>query len=196
MSKKECHRKKKALGYIHWQNDWAEQTIAFKIPKKNDIYYIIYGDSNLYTSLTDAINRINLKIEYAVMNDANKIVAYLSDRPSIGTFFELWIDSKKVQDISVLIKHKQKQIVFTNLPKNIAPSDLVEIRANNTFLPTKVLMGNYLNNFYYPKDDMGVVFNQATISLRIWAPTATKVEILLYNQDLPNSRKNQIIYMH
>jgi pullulanase len=119
------------LWNIHWQNDWSEQTIAFKISKKNDTYYIIYGDFNIYTSLTDVINRINPKIEYAVMKDANKIVTDLSDRHSIGTFFELWINSKKVQDISVLIKHKQKQIVLTNLLKNIAPSDLVEIRLSN-----------------------------------------------------------------
>jgi len=186
--KKHLIARKRQWG-VNWQNEWAEQTIGFKIPKKNHNYYIVHGDSKIYKSLTDVINRTNPKIKYAVMNDATKIIAHISDKPLVGTRFELWIDSEKVQDISVLIKHKHRQLIFTNLPSDIDPSKLIEIRANNTFLPAKVLMGNYLDNFYYPKDDMGVVFNQTNISLRIWAPTATKVEVLLYNQDLPNSRK-------
>lgn len=36
---------------------------------------------------------------------------------------------------------------------------------------------------------MGVTFSQNTISLRLWAPTAKKVEVLLYNKDLANNKE-------
>lgn len=180
---------RKKLWSLYWHNDWAEQTNSFDISEKNDNYYIVYGDSVIYTSLIDVINRTNPRIKYAVMDEADKIVAYLSDTPLIGTFFELWINSQKVEDVDLIIKYNSQQLIFTNLPKNINGSDLIEIRANNTFLPTKVLMRNYLDKFFYPKSDMGIKFNNSTMSLRLWAPTAKKVEVLLYNEDLPTNKK-------
>ncbi|GAB4222666.1 MAG: type I pullulanase [Francisella sp.] len=172
----------------HWYNDWAEQTNSFKISKKNHNYYIIYGDADIYTSLTDVVRKTNPRIIHAIMNEASQIVAYLSDIPRIGTFFELWINSKKVENVEVIVKHRSKQIIFKNLPY-INPYDLVEIRANNTFNAKQVLMGDYLNKFYYP-DNIGVYFSDDFISLRIWAPTAIKVEVLIYNKDLNNNKKN------
>ncbi|ASG68435.1 type I pullulanase [Francisella halioticida] len=174
---------------MHWHNEWAEQTNSFDISEQYNNYYIIQGDAHIYTSLIDVINRTNPKIEYTVMDQSDKIKAYLSDKPQIGTLFELWINSSKVADIDIIIKEKSQQIIFTNLPSNIKGSDLIEIRANNIFLPTKVLMGNYLDKFYYPKNDMGVIFNENIISLRLWAPTAKKIEVLLYNEDSPNNKK-------
>lgn len=171
---------------MHWQNDWAEQTGTFKACGNYDNYYIIYGDPYLYTSLTDVINRTNAKINYAVLDEPDKVVAYLSDTPLIGTLFELWINSKRISNVETIVKYKSKKVVFANIPENIHPSDLIEVRANNTFMPTKVTMGSFLDKFYYPKDDMGVKFNGNTASFRIWAPTAKYVELLIYNEDADN----------
>ncbi|MDE4996899.1 hypothetical protein NAH08_12605, partial [Francisella tularensis subsp. holarctica] len=78
---------------------------------------------------------------------------------------ELWVNSKKVENVGLIVKHRSKQLIFTGLPP-INPHDLVELRANNTFSAAKVLMGEYLNNFYYPKN-IGVSFSDELISLRI-----------------------------
>lgn len=174
---------------MHWNNEWAEQTNSFDISEQYNNYYIIQGDAHIYTSLVDVVNRTNPRIEYAVMDESDKIKAYLSDKPQVGTLFELWLNSNKIDNVDIIVKEKSQQVIFTNLPENIKGSDLIEIRANNTFLPTKVVMGNYLDKFYYPKNDMGVIFNENTISLRLCAPTAKKVEILLYNEDLHNNKK-------
>ncbi|MED7787619.1 type I pullulanase [Francisella sp. 19X1-34] len=180
--------RKKTWG-MNWHNEWSEQSNSFDISEQCNNYYIIDGDTYIYTSLVDVINRTNPRIEYAVMDESDKIKVHLSDRPQVGTIFELWINSNKIDDVDITIKDKSQQIILTNLPNCIKGSDLIEIRANNTFLPTKVLMRNYLDKFYYPKNDMGVVFNQDTISLRLWAPTAKKVEVLLYNKDLTNNKE-------
>ncbi|QLE78408.1 type I pullulanase [Francisella sp. Scap27] len=177
----------------HWQDDWSEQTIAFDISSKADNYYIIHGDENIYTSLREAINRLNPTITYAVMDEPNKIAAYLSEKVRVGTIFELWINSKNIKDVCIVAKQNTKQLIFTNLPPDIKGSDLIEIRANNTFLPTKVVMGNYLDKFYYPDNDMGVVFNDENVSIRLWAPTAIKVDLLLFDEDNPN---NSIDFNH
>lgn len=181
---------RKKLWSDHWQDDWNEQTIAFDISAKKDNFYIVHGDENIYSSLREVVNRLNPRISYAVMDEPNKIIAYLSEKIRVGTVFELWVNLKQVNDVCIVAKLNTKQLFFSNLPRTIKGSDLVEIRANNTFLPTKVLMGNYLDKFYYPKDDMGVVFKDNIVSIRLWAPVAAQVNLLLYNEDNPDETIN------
>lgn len=169
---------------VEWHNDWAEQTISFALDDVEDNCYIIYGDPKIYTSLSDVITQINPKVEYAVIDDKSKITAYLSHEPLIGITFDLYINSIKQNSVIAFIKDEKKQVIFTSLPKSIAANALVEIRPNHTFLPCKVIMGDYLDSFYYPYNDMGVTFSDSNITLRLWAPTATKVELLLYNNPI------------
>lgn len=164
-----------------WHNDWAEQTNSFAIDDEYDNYYLIHGDNDIYTSLEDVITRTNPRITYAVMDEKDRIAVYLSHEPLVDTRFDLYINSIKQENICTIVKDEKKQVIFTNLPPSILPYDLLEIRANNTFLPCKVTMRGYLDNFSYPGNDMGVVFIGSRISLRVWAPSAKKVEVLTYS---------------
>ena len=166
---------------MNWHNDWAEQTASFKLDLNFDNHYIIDGESCIYTSLADVIVRTNPRIEYAVMDNADTITAFLSHEPSNDTKFKLYINSLEEENISVVIGQDTRQIILSNLPTNIKPNDLVEIRANSTFMPSQVSMRCYLNNFYYSNSDMGITFDLNYINLRLWAPTAKLVELLIYN---------------
>ena len=163
-----------------WNNEWSEQTPSFSLNGETQNFYVIYGDNKIYTSLKDVVTYTNPKIEYAVMDDDDKITAYLSHEPLIGTQFELYINSELQDKTVAIVKYERKQVIFTNLPAIISPQQLVEIRANNTFLPTKVTLREYLNKFYYLGNDLGVKFFAHNISLKLWAPTAFKVELLFY----------------
>lgn len=169
-----------------WDNEWSEQTRSFHLDDSSNNFYIIYGDNEIYTSLKDVVTYTNPKIEYAVMNNSDKIIAYLSHEPLINTKFDLYINSIKQENVIAIVKYQRKQVIFTNLPTNISPQHLVEIRANNTFLPIKVIMHEYLNQFYYSGDDLGVKFSSDKIFMKLWAPTASKVELLLYNKSEVN----------
>ena len=171
---------RKKVWNLNWHNDWADQTPSFKIDQNYDNHYLVHGDSTIYTSLNDVVKRTNPRIDYAIMDSADMIVASLSDTPMIGTSFELYINSVKIDSVNAIVKDQIRQVIFTNLPADIRGCDLIEIRANNTFMPIKVTMREYLNKFYYAEDDMGILFKDETISMRIWAPTAKKVELLLY----------------
>jgi pullulanase len=161
-----------------WCNEWAEQTQVFELDMAEDNYYIIYGDTAIYTSLVDVVNRSNPRIEYAIM-DAN-ITAYLSHEPLPDTSFELYINSHKQNDI--LFSCENRDITISNLPNGIQPTDLLVIKANQTFSPGMVQFRNYLDKFYYLANDLGVFFTENDISLRLWAPTAIYVELLLYEK--------------
>ncbi|MEN9946919.1 MAG: hypothetical protein RLZZ293_1305 [Pseudomonadota bacterium] len=180
----------------NWRNDWAQQTSSFSIPKNVRNCYIIDGDSNLYTELHQVIVKVNPRIESAIMDDASKIMAYLSHEPLIGTEFYLYINSERQTTVNTLIKDEKKQAIFTNLPV-IQANDLVEIRSNTTFTPCRVLMRNYLDNFNYMANDLGLSFAEETLQLKLWAPTASRVELLLYkNWDCPNDVPQRVVMMH
>jgi len=159
-----------------WCNEWAEQTQSFELDRTEDNYYIIYGDTTLYTSLIDVVNRSNPRIEYAIMDE--NITAHLSHEPLPDTYFELYINSHKQND--VVCDSENRKIVISNLPQSIMPTDLLVIKSNQTFSPCKVQLRNYLDKFYYAGNDLGAYFTGNNISLCLWAPTALFVELLLY----------------
>lgn len=159
-----------------WCNEWAEQTQAFELDAREDTYYIIYGDTALYTSLVDVVNRSNPRIEYAIMDE--NITAHLSHAPLADTYFEFYINSHKQDDVVCISENRN--IVISNLPQDIMPTDLLVIKSNQTFSPCKVQLRNYLDKFYYAGNDLGVSFTENNILLGLWAPTALSVELLLY----------------
>lgn len=177
-----------------WCNEWAEQTHAFELDMLEDNYYIIYGDATLYTSLSDVINRTNPRIEYAIM-DENIINAHLSHDPLPDTCFELHINSCKQNELVFIIENRN--ITIKNLPLDIIPSDLLLIKANQTFSPARVQLREYLNKFYYAGDDLGVTFTQSNILLSIWAPTAKYIELLLYKDfDCLNEKPDYVFRLN
>lgn len=168
-----------------WSNDWSEQTPSFELNDKYTNYYIIQGDNRIYTNLNDVVNRMNPRIELAIMDSKSKITAYLSDTPPIGTRFDLYINSIKQEDLTILVKEELKQVIFLDLVTTPRSNDFIVIKASgNAFLACKVTMRNYLDKFYYSGNQMGVIFHDDKIKLRIWAPTAKQVELLIYDDVL------------
>ncbi|MGL5614741.1 MAG: type I pullulanase [Sarcina sp.] len=163
-----------------WFNDWSEQTPSYKLDKNSKNIYIVYGDFALYNNLNNVINSIKPRIETALMDNKNKITAYLSHEP-VGTQFNIYVNGILKKDVNSLIKAEKRKVVFTNLPLDILSSDLIEVRATNTFIPCKVTMRNFLDKFFYPNADMGATFTKDKIHFRVWSPTAKNVELLIYD---------------
>lgn len=176
----------------NWINYWAEQTNTFDLKGKYKDIYIIYGDGRRYTSLKSAIIASQTNIKFAVMDDYNKIKVYLSNEPLLGVDFELYLNEEKVEGTSSIIRGKE--IIITNLPRHIRANDLLLVSTSNIYKPYKVLMRNFLDKFYYSKEDLGVVYLNNAISFKIWAPTSFKVELLLYKEWYVNQEDEAIKY--
>lgn len=183
--------RRKAWG-DNWGNDWSEQTATFEIPKGIKNCYIIHGENKIITNLEDVIEYIKPRIEIAIMDNKDNITAFLSRAPLVGTKFCIYINGIKKEKCEYKIDKLLRKVEFKNLNLKIAPNDLVEIRASNTFLPCKVTMRNFLDSYYYDGNDMGVVYDKKNIYLRIWAPTAFKVDLCLYENwyDINENEKN------
>ncbi len=189
--------RKKTWGQF-WSNDWAEQTISFSLDQKTNNYYIIDDNDKIYTTLADVIINTNPRILFAVMDNKDSINVYLSHPAPLDTKFMLYINHTLQKN--TLIEFNEDRTNFKLILQNIQiiANDLIEIRASNTFIRHKVLLRNYLDNYYYPSSDMGIVFDNLHIHLRLFAPTANSVEILIYdNWDIDKNSymdKQSLIY--
>lgn len=176
----------------NWINYWAEQTNTHDLRGNYKDIYIIYGDARRYTSLKSAIIATQNNIKLAIMDDHNKIKLYLSNEPLLGVDFELYLNGEKVEGTSSIIKGKE--VIITNIPKNIHANDLLLVSTSNSYKPYKVLFRNFLDKFYYSKEDLGVIYLNNEISFKLWAPTSYKVELLLYKEWYINPEDSYIKY--
>ncbi len=163
----------------NWVNSWAEQSITFQANNSIKNMYVLHGDSNVYYSLKHALKASETKIKFAVIDDANKVKVYLSKEPLLGVEFNLFINGVLVEGISSIVRGTE--VILANLPKNINANDLLVVVATNMYNPCKVTMRGYLDRYYYSKDDLGVTFNESILNFKLWAPTAHKVEVCIYN---------------
>lgn len=163
-------------------NEWEEQTYSFnnRFFGNNKNLYVFYGVNEVFTSLKDIINLINPKIEIAIMDEKDKINAFLSDLPIIDTDFYLYINDKLIEGTKYKIIKSMKLLEFYDINEKISSKDLIEIRASSTYKATKVKMRNVFNDFKY-KGDLGIVFNEEEVKLSIFTLTAFKVELLIYD---------------
>ena len=182
--------RRRTWGY-DWVNDWDEQTYTFYLNKEDRNLFCIYENNKIITSLKTAIEETTPKIQVALMDHKNTIKAYLSHKPLIGVKYGLYINGIKAKGVSTLVRENEKEVLITNLPSDIDPSDLLEVRASSMFSSCKVIVRDYLNDYYYGGNDLGVRFSEENISLRLWAPTAKKVELLIY-EDYKSLRENPL----
>ncbi|WP_244834996.1 type I pullulanase [Clostridium sp. BJN0001] len=169
------------------KGEWKDQTIKYKIPSGAKDVYIIENDNNLYTDLYMALKACGPKINFAVMDSKDSIVAYLSENPLSTNKFKLYVNGKNVttEDAGTPTIYKNdKKVVFDTSKLDIDPTSLIEIKEDTMFLlPKKVTLRNVLNDYYYDGNDMGAVFGKNDIKLKLWAPTAYKVEVLTYDSN-------------
>lgn len=175
-----------------WINYWAEQTNTYDLKGNYKDIYIVYGDSRRYTSLKSAIIATQTNIKFAVMDDHNKVKVYLSSEPLLGLDFELYLNGEKVEGTSSIIRGKE--VIITNIPNNIRANDLLLVSASNAYRPYKVIFRNFLDKFYYSKDDLGITYLNNAISFKLWAPTSYKVELLLYSKWYTDPEEETVKY--
>ena len=172
--------RRKAFG-DNFYNDWSEQTYSFKLSNKTKNYYIIHGVNKLLTDISEVVDYINPRIEVALMDEENKITAFLSKTPKEDVNFFIYLNGVLQENINYIMNKSIKMIEFYNINFKFEADDLIEIRADNTYLPCKVTLRNYLNKYNIEDNDFGVTFYKDNISFKIFSPTSYKCELCLYN---------------
>ncbi len=165
-------------------NDWAKQTKTYVIPENTVNAYIIEGDDNLYTSFSQALTATNARIRSAMMDSPNHIVMHLTDIPKDGVSFELWVDNVLQEGISAKVEGNKVILDTSGIAKSFDPTSLIEVKGVGMFsIPQQVTLRSVLDGYFYDGDDMGVTYHTAqNIQCKLWAPTACKAEVMVYDK--------------
>ncbi|VYT72376.1 type I pullulanase [Clostridium tertium] len=163
------------------ENNWIEQTPTFKIPRKYKSYYIVYGVNKLIDNLEEVITFVNPKIEIAIMDNSNEIRAYLSKELLDNIEFSLYKNNIEISSVKYTVNKIDKEIRFYDLDIDYTFYDLLEVRADKYYSSSKVLFRDILNKYEISNLDLGAIFLKEEINIRLWAPTAYKVELCLYD---------------
>ncbi|MCE1246685.1 MAG: type I pullulanase [Firmicutes bacterium] len=173
--------------------DWqAKATGDLGLDGKSDVF-IVEGDSKEYVNFREALAAARPRVFAAMMDSPDRVRVYLSNSPSAPEKFELTADGVPIAYVTV------KDRVFNiNIDPNyhLDPSALFEVRSFGAYSPGKVTLRRVLDNFYYSGNDMGVTFTENKINLRLWAPTARNVSVMIYDSWNSGDESGREIPMH
>ena len=148
----------------------------------------------MYRSLINDFVNSNNKIYSAIMDSDDCIKLYLDENIHCADDYDLFVNGKIEKNVLKISLDNNREILIKKLPKNIKPSDLLEVRKKNSINKIKVFMREYLDKFNYDGNDLGVKFLKDSISLKIWAPTAYKVQVAVYRDCFQKQDKPNFVY--
>lgn len=148
----------------------------------------------MYRSLINDYVNSNSKIYSAIMDSNDCIKLYLDENISSIEDYDLFINGEVAKNIFKIKLDNERQILIKNLPKSIKPTSLLEIRKKGSSSGFRVFMREYLDKFKYDGDDLGVSFLKHSISLKLWAPTAYKVQVAIYKSCFQKEDEPSFIY--
>ncbi len=162
--------------YLDW---FAKETGDLALSGREDTY-IVEGDHRVFYSFADAVKAGRPRIWGAVMDDTNRVVARLPVDPGPQSRFHLFMN----QQLLCSAKARGHELVFDiTRPYEFDPSALFYIRASRVYHDSPVFLRGVLDQFYYSGNDMGVTYDDQKIHLRLWAPGAGSVDVILPEDD-------------
>ncbi|HYK75052.1 MAG TPA: type I pullulanase, partial [Pseudoneobacillus sp.] len=172
------------LNIITRPGNWSTQEVTRKIEMKEGTsaeVWIVQDVADVYYSKPD----VSPSIQAALMESKNEINVKLNKELADNVAFTLLdVASNEVIPITVSKLSINKVKLIVNDPSKIDVRKIYEVHATG-FASQQVTMRNILNDdsFYYDGTDLGYSYTQNATTFKLWAPTATKVSLALYNDE-------------
>ncbi|MDF2819714.1 MAG: pullulanase, type [Clostridiales bacterium] len=169
------------LNFITRKGNWSDQeggNRVFDLSKGNEVW-LVEGDKTVYYSKEEAIAA---RLFYAVMDSDNKIDFKINGNGEGVDFskFAVYVDGVRVTATST--KGNSTVTGIATLATPINPASQVEVRDLSGVYETKVVtMRNVLDKYFYYGNDLGFMSDGSTHTFKVWAPTAKKLSLSLYN---------------
>ncbi|MDR2053739.1 MAG: hypothetical protein LBP80_10020, partial [Treponema sp.] len=159
-------------------NDWVEKdTGDDRFTGAREIW-ILQGDPVLYTEKPDTRS---VPIQYAAADSATEVLVSLLKAPKKHNSFSVYADGRKLAGTSAKGR-SDKQVVITLESPIADPSRLVTVRdESGVFAERPVVMRGILDSFVYTENDLGLAYTASGSAFKVWAPTARKVDVALYD---------------
>ena len=175
-------------------NAWGSATKDYEqdrfaaIEGRETVIYLKTGDPNQYIS-RDGGKTLDMakKMTMAGMVDINKIQYRLSPKATISDLSQirLYEGDKQVTiaNLSTLGKEASTGYIETEEPLNLAGNYRVVIEGygEKEVIPTDIFDSDYFaENYHYDGTDLGAVIQGSNTTFKVWAPTASKVVLNLF----------------
>jgi pullulanase len=159
-------------------NDWVEKdTGEDRFTKAREIW-ILQGDPVLYTEKPDTRS---MPMQYAAADTPTQVLISLLKAPKKHNSFSVYVDGQKLPGTSAKGRN-ERQVVITLESPIADPSRLVTVRdESGGFAECPVVMRGILDSFVYTGDDLGLSYTASGCGFKVWAPTARKVDVALYD---------------
>ena len=159
-----------------------------KIEGKETVIYLQSGDPAQYKS-SDGGKTLNQsrKFSMASMSDARAISYKIAPKTTISDLkqVKVYLDGKEVAvaGLSTLGKEASSGTIELAEDLNLSGNYTVAIEGygEKTVVPTDIFDNQYFaDNYHYDGNDLGAVVTGNTTTFKVWAPTASKVVLNLF----------------
>lgn len=174
-------------------DDWGGQTSDLIFPLSEGIYHVMYYNGDLYT----VSDNMSASISSARMETLTTIKVELGVKYGLQTFpdsngFTVIANDNSSLQISDIVNYNSKgdrsknntNILLVTLKEPIDTSKIWTIQHNafgSKTISTQNAVKISLNEYVYDKDDLGLTLEGKKASFKVWAPLASDVRILFYD---------------
>lgn len=164
-----------------WDTQGPERSIEIQEGDSVEAW-IVSGDENVYYS-EDEVNTDD-SIQAAYMDAEDEILVTTTAEVTSLDSFTLH-DATADKELAVKgteINENQVKLVVEN-PSEVDVTNVLNV-SSSQFPEKKVTMRNILNNqeYVYSGDDLGLTYSAEASTFKLWAPTAEKVSVALYDE--------------
>ena len=169
--------------------DYEQDRFAV-IDSKETVIYLKSGTADQFISKDGGktLEKIK-KFSLAGMVDESKIKYTLTPAVKISDISEVKLyngdDEVKIKSISTLGKESASGYIETEESLDICGNYRLQIDGygSKAVIPTEIFDSEYFaSNYHYDKGDLGAVVNGDTTVFKLWAPTASKVTLNLFEK--------------
>lgn len=156
--------------------------------------WMIQNDPTVYTSAEDADTSPKVVVAFAdSLTRINFTTNSEVDAAEIANF-SLYNVTDNVTVPTTAIKLGSKSYQLTAAANGIEVKDVYEIR-HTVLRSSEVTMRKILddNKFFYNGTDLGLTYGSTDLTFKVWAPTATKVSLALYNNEGDYNAEGDVI---
>ena len=160
-----------------------------KIEGKETVIYLQSGDPAQYKSNDGGKTLLQTKkINMVTMSDANKIEYKITPKTTVTDLKQVKVykgnQEVAVTSVSTLGQESATGIIELAENLDLAGEYRVSIEGygEQTVLPIDIFDSEYFaENYHYDGSDLGAVINGDTTTFKVWAPTASKVVLNLFD---------------
>lgn len=187
------------VGFIVRKGDWADKDVDgdrfIEVKEGNEVeVWLVEGDKNVYYSREEVDTKP--RIRSAIMDSLTEVTVSASatiEDSELETF--KLVDKTNDKEIPVKATRLDSRKVLLTIQNKLFRSTEVDVRnlyevSSKSFSGQSVVMRKILDDskYYYDGNDLGLTYTADTSTFKVWAPTAKKVTLALYdNQGTYNS---------